>query len=164
MRGALRMATHLFLVLAAAGAAACGGDSGGSTGPSDPPPPPGGGTGSAVEGSYGLQQVRTLGNLGGGGSGLPVTFIDGSGDHLTFVGGTLILTSGGSFDLKIQVTFNGSQSELTDYGTYSVSGGGVIDFDSQKATPRLSTASVNGSMITAKGQVGGIPFEWDVQR
>jgi hypothetical protein len=162
MRGTFRMATHLFLVLAAAGAAACGGDSEGSTGPSAPPPS-GGGNAGGVEGSYALQQVRTLGKLGGGGSGLPVTFIDGSGDHLTFVSGTQVLTDGGAFDLKIQVTFNGSSSELTDYGTYSASEGG-ISFASQKTTPRLSTGTVSGSMITAKGQVGGIPFEWDVQR
>jgi hypothetical protein len=162
MRGTLKMATRLFLTAAVVGAAACGGDSGGSTGPSDPPP--GGGNAGGVEGSYALAGVRTLGNLGGGGSGLPVTFIDGSGDHLTFVSGTLVLGADGAFDLKVQVTFNGSTSELTDYGSYSVSGGGVIDFDSQKATPRLSTGAVNGSMITAQSQVGGIPFEFDVQR
>ncbi len=39
--------------------------------------------------SYALTQVRTLGNLGGGGSGLPVTFTDGSGDQLVFLSGTL---------------------------------------------------------------------------
>jgi hypothetical protein len=162
MRGTLKTATRLFLAVAVAGAAACGGDSGGSTGPSDPPA--GGGNAGGIEGTYALQQVRTLGNLGGGGSGLPVTFIDGSNDHLTFVSGTLVLTADGAFDLKVQVTFNGSSSELTDYGTYSVSGGAIIDFASAKATPRLSTGTVNGGMLTVQGQVGKIPFEFDVQR
>jgi hypothetical protein len=161
MRGTLRMATRFLLGVAVAGVAACGGDSDSSTGPSDPPA--GGGSAGGIEGSYALTQVRTLGNLGGGGSGLPVTFIDGSNDHLTFVSGTLILTADGAFDLKVQVTFNGSSSELTDYGSYSVSGGG-IDFASDKATPRLSTGTVNGSMLTVQGQVGKIPFEFDVQR
>lgn len=163
MRDVLKIATRLFLAVAVVGAAACGGDSSGSTGPSDPAPSKPGPSAPAIGGSYSLKQVRTLGHLGGGGSGLPVTFIDGSGDHLTFVSGTLILTPGGAFDMKVQVTFNGSSSELTDYGKYSVSGG-VVNFDSEKATPRLSTGKVSGSMITAKSQVGGIPFEFDVQR
>jgi hypothetical protein len=156
MQSPLKIASRLLMSLVVAGAAACSGADGGSTGPTPPPS-------EDVSGSYGLTQVRTNGNLGGGGSGLPVTFIDGSGDHLTFVSGTLTMAADGGFDLKIQVTFNGSPSELTDYGTYSAAGGS-IDFDSQKATPRLSTGSVSGDKITAHGQVGGIPFEWDVVR
>jgi hypothetical protein len=162
MRSPLKIATRLFLTVAVAGAAACGGDSSGSTGPSNPPPGPGPSDG--VNGSYSLIQVRTLGNLGGGGTGLPVTFIDGSGDHLVFNSGTLTVGTDGRFDLKVQVTFKGSESELTDYGTYSVSEGGSIDFDSEKSTPRLSNGTVTGNKITANGQVGGIPFEFDVQR
>jgi hypothetical protein len=157
MQSPLKIASRLLLSLVLAGAAACSGDDGGSTGPSTPPPS------QDVSGSYDLTQVRTQANLGGGGSGLPVTFIDGSGDHVTFVSGTLIMDENGGFDLKIQVTFNGNPSELTDYGTYSAAGGS-IDFDSQKATPRLSTGSVSGDKITAIGQVGGLPFEWDVVR
>jgi hypothetical protein len=156
MQSPLKIASRLLLSLVLAGAAACSGDDGGSTGPTPPPS-------QDVGGSYDLTQVRTNGNLGGGGSGLPVTFIDGSGDHLTFVSGTLTMDENGGFDLKIQVTFNGSPSELTDYGTYTAAGGS-IDFNSQKATPRLSTGSANGDKITANGQVGGIPFEWDVVR
>jgi hypothetical protein len=160
MRNPLKIATRLFLAVAVASAAACGGGS--STGPSDPPSGPGPSDG--ITGSYALTQVRTLGNLGGGGTGLPVTFIDGSGDHLVFNSGTLAVGADGRFDLKVQVTFKGSASELTDYGTYSVSGGGTIDFHSEKATPRLSNGTVTGKKITANGQVGGIPFEFDVQR
>jgi hypothetical protein len=159
MRAAQKIATRLLLSLAVIGAAACGGG-GDSTAPSDPPSPPA----SGVDGSYALKQVRTLGNLSGGGVGLPVTFIDGSGDHLVFLSGTLTLGADGAFDLKVQVTFRGNPSELTDYGTYTVSEGGTIDFNSQKATPRLSTGAVNGSMITANSQFGGIPFEIDVQK
>lgn len=160
MRTTLKTATRLLLAVAVAGAAACGGSD--ATGPSNPAP---GGNSGSVDGSYALTQVRTLGKLSGGGSGLPVEFVDGSGDHLVFQSGTLILGADGSFDLKVQVTFKGNPSELTDYGTYSVSGGGSIDFDSQKSTPRLSTGSVVSSKkITAKSQFGGIPFEIDVER
>jgi hypothetical protein len=181
MRSTLKVASRLFFAVAAIAVAACGGDSGGSsTGPSDPAPGPSapapgpsapapGPSAPApapgsITGSHALTQVRTLGNLGGGGSGLPVTFVDGSGDHLVFQSGTLTLGEDNRFDLKIQVTFNGSSSELTDYGTYTASEGGVIDFDSEKSTPRVSNALVYDDRIMLNGQVGGIPFEFDVQR
>jgi hypothetical protein len=161
MRSTLRNATRLFLALAVVGTAACGGgDDTTAPSPGPEPVPPRSGN---MSGSYALMQVRTLGHLSGGGSGLPVTFIDGSGDHLVFSSGTLLLASDGTFDMKVQVTFKGSSAELTDYGTYSVSGGS-IDFDSQKATPRLSTATVSGNKITANSQFGGIPFEIDLER
>ena len=161
MRNTLKIATRLFLAVAVAGAAACGGSDGISTGPSTPAP--GGGNSSEGSGTYALAQVRTLGHLSGGGSGLPVTFIDGSGDHLVFLSGTLIMGTDGSFDMKVQVTFKGNPSELTDYGTYSVSGGNIV-YTSQKSTPRLSTGTLNGNQITAQSQFGGIPFEIDVVR
>jgi len=163
MRDTLRIATRLFLAVAVAGAAACGGGSDGSTGPSDPGPSAPSNP-AEVGGSYALKQVRTLGHLGGGGSGLPVTFVDGAGHQLTFKSGTLVLGTDGTFDMKVQVTLGGNSGDLTDSGTYSVSGGGVIDFDSQKATPRLSTGTVSGNKITAQSQFAGIPFEIDVER
>ena len=156
MRTTIRTATRFLLGLAVVATAACGGSGGDATAPSDPPATGG------ISGTYALTQVRTLGTLSGGGSGLPVTFIDGSGDHLVFQGGTLTLGDGGTFDMKVQVTFKGNPSELTDYGTYTTSGGGGIDFYSQKSTPRLSTGSVSGNTITANSQFGGIPFEVDV--
>ena len=159
MRTMIRSATRLLLGLVVAGAAACGGEGGDTTAPSDPTPPPS----SGIDGSYALAQVRTRGNLGGGGSGLPVTFVDGSGDHLVFLSGTLTLAADGTFDMKVQVTFKGNPSELTDYGTYDVSGAS-IGFHSQKSTPRLSTGTVSGSTITASSQFGGIPFEIDVAK
>ena len=158
MQTPFRSATRLLLGLAVVAVAACGGDSGGSTAPNPDPVP-----GSDVAGSYALTQVRTLGHLSGGGTGLPVTFVDGSGDQLVFQSGTLILTEG-AFDLKVQIMFKGNPSELTDYGTYSVSGGGTIDFHSQKSSPRLSTGTISGNKITANSQFGGIAFEIDVQR
>jgi hypothetical protein len=161
MRNTLKIASRLLLAVIVAGAAACGDGSDGTTGPSTPPP--GGGSSSEASGSYALAQVRTLGHLSGGGSGLPVTFIDGSGDHLVFLSGTLAMGADGSFDMKVQVTFKGNASELTDHGTYSVSGGNIV-YASQKSTPRLSTGTLNGNQITAKSQFGGIEFEIDVVR
>ena len=155
MRTTIRTATRLLLGLAIVGAAACGsGDD--ATAPSPGPAPSGG-----ISGNYALAQVRTHGNLSGGGSGLPVTFVDGSGDHLVFLSGTLTLGADGAFDMKVQVTFKGNPSELTDYGTYTESGG-TIAFSSQKSTPRLSSGTVSCNQITAQSQFGGIPFEIDV--
>jgi hypothetical protein len=98
---------------------------------------------------------------GSSASGLPVDFVDGSGDHLVFLSGTLALGADGTFDMKVQVTFKGNPSELTDYGTYSVTSGSIT-FSSQKSTPRLSTGTVSGNQITAQSQFGSIPFEIDV--
>jgi hypothetical protein len=138
--------------------AACGGDSD-STGPSDQPAPPA----ADVSGSYALTQVRTLGNLGGGGNSLPVSFTDGSGSQLVFISGSLVLGADGTFDLSVESTLNGSSVTMIDYGTYSAAGGS-IDFNSDKSNPRLSTGTLNGSKVTAQSQFAGIPFEIDLQK
>jgi hypothetical protein len=155
MRTTMRTTTRLLLGLAILAAAACGGGDD-VTAPSPDPAPSG-----DISGSYALAQVRTLGHLSGGGSGLPVDFVDGSGDHLVFQSGSLTLGADGTFDMAVQVTFKGSPAELTDYGTYAVSSGSII-FSSQKSTPRLSTGTVSGNQITAQSQFGSIPFEIDV--
>ena len=152
-----KIATQVFAVLAITGAAACSGDDDGGTGPSSPTPA------SDVAGTYSLTQVRTLGNLGGGGSGLPVTFTDGSGDELVFLAGSLTIGTDGRFDLEVHVTFRGNPATMTDYGTYSASSG-TVTFSSEKSTPRLSTAIQAGNTMTANSQFGGIPFEIDLQK
>ncbi|HEU5170342.1 MAG TPA: hypothetical protein VFU46_07385 [Gemmatimonadales bacterium] len=142
------------LVMLALSAAACGGGDD-ATGP--------GPTSGDVSGTYSLTAVRTLGNLGGGGNGLPVTFIDGGGTHLTFESGTLVLGADGTFDLQVSATFGSSSVTMTDYGSYSVAGSSIT-FNSDKSTPRLSTGSMSGSTLTANSQFGGIPFEIDLQK
>jgi len=146
------------LVTLALAAAACGGGDD-ATGPSNPPAPSGN-----VSASYGLSEVRAVGKLGGGGKGLPVTFSDASGDKLTIMGGTLVLAGDGKFDLKVQTSFNGSNTTLTDRGTYSVNGS-TIAFSSSKSTPRLSaSASMSGKKVTARSKFYGATFEIDLQR
>jgi hypothetical protein len=125
MRTTMRTATRLFLGFAILAAAACGGGGEDATGPSPDPTPS-----ADISGTYALAQVRTHGHLSGGGSGLPVDFVDGSGDHLVFLSGSVALGADGTFDMKVQVTFKGNPSELTDYGTYSVTGGSIT-FSSQ---------------------------------
>jgi hypothetical protein len=146
------------LALLALATAACGGGDD-TTGPGPGPEP----APAEVQGAYVLTQVRTLGNLGGGGSGLPVTFVDGAGHQLTFVSGTLSLAADGRFDLSVESTYKGDPVTFTDYGTYSATGGSIA-FNSEKSTPRLSSGSLSGSTLTAQSQFGGIPFEIDAHK
>jgi hypothetical protein len=152
MRTMMKHATRVLLGLVVAGAAACGGGGDDATAPSGPP------AGGTVEGSYALSHVRTLGNLGGGGNGMPVSFTDGAGHQLVFLSGTLAMASDGAFNLAVQTTYRGSPAELTDYGTYEAAGAGIT-FHSGKSTPRLSTGGISGNTLTANSQFGGIPFE-----
>jgi hypothetical protein len=155
MRTMIRNATRLVFGLVVAATAACGGGGDDATAPSGPPPS------GNLAGGYTLTQVRTLGNLGGGGSGLPVTFTDGSGHQLAFLSGTLIMGSDGTFDMTVQSTYQGGPVELRDYGTYEAAGANIT-FHSTRSTPRLSTGTVSGNTMTAKSQFGGIPFEVDL--
>ena len=155
MRTMLRNATRIMLGLVVAATAACGGGGDDATAPSAPPPS------GSVGGSYALTQVRTLGNLGGGGSGLPVTFTDGAGHQLSFLSGTLILGSDGAFDLTVQSTYQGGAVEMRDYGHYEASGANIT-FHSDRSTPRLTTGTMSGNGLTAQSQFGGIPFEIDL--
>ena len=82
----LRRLAGTALTALALGTAACGGDNSGSTGPEPAP--------ADVSGTYDLTGLRTLGNLGGGGAGLPVTFTDGGGSTLRFESGYLELLAG----------------------------------------------------------------------
>jgi hypothetical protein len=161
MRNLMKRTTRFLLGVAVIASAACGGDGGSdATAPSGPTDPPAGGS---VVGGYTLSQVRTLGNLGGGGSGIPVSFTDGAGHELAFLSGTITVAEDGTFDMKVQTTYRGSAAELTDYGTYEASGANIT-FHSDKSTPRLSTGSVSGNKMTARSQFGGIPFEIDLVR
>jgi hypothetical protein len=135
-------------------AAACGGDSG-STGPEPVP--------ADVSGTYALTSMRTLGNLGGGGNGLPVTFTDGGGSTLTFKSGELVLAADGSYTLEVEAEFNGGGVTMTDEGNYSTAGS-TIDFTPTGSPARMKDGTISGSKITAETQFGGIPFEIKVAK
>ncbi len=141
------------LALALSLAAAACGD---SSDPAGPGP-------VVTAGSYSLTQVRTKGKLQGGGSGLPVTFTDGGGTRLTFLSGGLFLDEDGSYTLSVQATFKGNSLEMTDEGVY-VRNGDSVSFSATSGNPRLFTAVMSGSKMTAQSQFGGIPFEIDLQR
>lgn len=148
-----RLAGTAFTALALT-TAACGGD-GDSTGPAPAP--------ADVSGIYDLTGMRTLGNLGGGGNGLPVTFTDGGGSTLKFESGQLELLSDGTYWLEVEAEFNGGGVTMTDEGVYEVSGN-AIDFTPDGDPARMRDGIVSGSSITAETQFGGIPFEIDLAK
>lgn len=141
--------------VAALATSACGDDND-STGPSAPAP-------ADVSGTYQLQRVRTLGNLGGGGNSLPVTFTDGSGSTLTFQGGTLALAQDGTYTLEVEAEFNGGGVTLTDEGNYAMAGN-TIDFDPTGDPERMKDGTISGNAMTAQTQFGGIPFEIELSK
>ena len=152
----LRRFTGIAFTTLALATAACGGDDGGdSTGPGPTP--------ADVSGTYALTSLRSLGSLGGGGNGLPVTFTDGSGSTLTFLSGQLVLGGDGSYTLAVEAEFNGGGVSLTDEGVYQVDGA-LIDFDPTGDPKRMKSGTVSGNGITAETQFGGIPFEIDLSK
>ncbi|HUF34902.1 MAG TPA: hypothetical protein VMN37_03080 [Gemmatimonadales bacterium] len=151
----LRRVAGVALTALALATAACGGDGEDSTGPGPVP--------ADVSGTYGLTGLRTLGNLNGGGNGLPVTFTDGGGSTLTFLGGELVLAADGSYTLEVEAQFNGGGVTMTDEGLYQVQGAG-IDFDPTGDPQRMVSGAINGTSIKAQTQFGGIPFEIDLSK
>jgi hypothetical protein len=143
-----------FTTLAVA-TAACGGDDNGSTGPQPVP--------ADVSGTYSLTSLRSLGSLGGGGNGLPVTFTDGSGSTLTFSTGVMVLNADGSYTLEVEAEFNGGGVTLTDEGLYDLTGN-AIDFTPTGDPARMRDGTISGTSMTAETQFGGIPFEIDLQK
>ena len=148
-----RLAGTAFTALALV-TAACGGDDD-STGPAPAP--------ADVSGVYDLTGLRTLGNLNGGGNGLPVTFTDGGGATLRFDSGYLELTADGTYWLEVEAEFNGGGVTMTDEGVYQVDGN-AIDFTPGGDPARLRDGVISGSAVTAEAQFGGIPFEIDLRK
>jgi hypothetical protein len=134
--------------------AACGGDDD-STGPAPAP--------ADVSGTYDLTGLRALGNLGGGGNGLPVTFIGGGGATLRFDSGHLELLADGTYRLEVEAEYNGGGVTMTDEGAYAVDGA-AIDFTPDGDPARMRDGVISGASITAEAQFGGIPFEIDLEK
>jgi hypothetical protein len=150
-----RLAGTGFTALALATAACGGGDGGDSTGPGPVP--------ADITGTYALTSMRTLGNLQGGGNGMPVSFTDGGGSTLRFLSGQLVLAADGTYTLAVEAEYNGGDVTMTDEGQYQLEGA-TIDFDPTGSPQRMATGTVSGSSITAETQFGGIPFEVDLDK
>jgi hypothetical protein len=152
----LRRLAGTALTTLALATAACGGDDdNGSTGPQPVP--------ADVSGTYSLTSLRTLGNLQGGGHGLPVTFTDGGGSTLTFLSGHITLNADGSYELEVEAEFNGGDVVMDDEGVYDISGN-AIDFSPTGDPARMKDGIISGTTMTAETQFGGIPFEIDLEK
>jgi hypothetical protein len=151
----LRRLAGTALTIFALATAACGGDDGGSTGPQPAP--------ADVSGTYTLTGLRTLGNLQGGGNGLPVSFTDGGGSTLTFLGGYITLNADGSYELEVEAEYNGGDVVMDDQGVYDISGNS-IDFSPTGDPARMKDGTISGGSLTAETQFGGIPFEIDLEK
>jgi hypothetical protein len=155
----LRRFAGTALAALALSTAACGSDNDttgpDTTGPGTPP--------ADVSGTYSLVRVRTLGNLGGGGNSLPVTFTDGGGSSLSFTGGQLVLAQDGSYTLEVDAEFNGGDVTMSDEGNYEMNGSSIA-FDPTGSPERMESGTINGNAMTARTQFGGIPFEIDLSK
>jgi hypothetical protein len=137
------LTTRTALLALTLAAAACGSD---TTAP-DP----------SVGTTYALVGVEALGNLGGGGSGIPVAFTDGAGRTLAFESGSLVLAPDGSFNLTVNVDFDGDEYDAGDLGSYSMSGASIsLVSELDDAT---YAAAVVGSTLTTTYRVAGQQFE-----
>lgn len=152
---ALRRFAGIGFTSLALATAACGSDGEDSTGPQPVP--------ADITGTYALTGLRTLGNLSGGGNGMPVTFTDGGGSTLEFLSGQLVLAADGTYTLEVEAEFNGGGVTMTDEGLYQLEGA-TLDFDPTGDPQRMVSGTVSGSSITAETQFGGIPFEVDLDK
>jgi hypothetical protein len=153
----LRRYAGTALAALALATAACGDDDTTGPGPGPAPAP------ADVSGTYNLSRVRAVGNLGGGGNSLPVTFTDGSGSTLAFESGALVLTGSGTYTLEVEAEFNGGSVTLSDEGNYSMDGN-TIEFDPTGSPERMESGTISGSGMTARTQFGGIPFDIDLSK
>lgn len=94
---------------------------------------------------------------------MPVTFTDGSGSTLEFLGGQLVLAADGTYTLEVEAEFNGGGVTMTDEGLYQLEGA-TLDFDPTGDPQRMVSGTVSGGSITAETQFGGIPFQVALDR
>jgi hypothetical protein len=128
-------ATSAFALVAIA--AACSSDS--STSPS-----------KTVAGAYPMATVR----------GLPVphTFTDAKGSKLTIEGGSIIIDTDGSYQLKYKGKLNALTFDLTDEGTYTLSGSTVSFTPDDGDAPY--TGRVEGKSVLVNGfRIAGAGFD-----
>ena len=118
---------------------ACGSDS--ATGP----------TGADVAGAYPMAAVR--------GFSVPHTFTDGAGSKLTIEGGSISIDATGSYALAYKGKLNALTFDLTDEGTYSLSGS-TMTFRSDDTDDPLFTGRVEGSSVVVDDfKIAGVKFE-----
>lgn len=118
--------------------AACGSDS--ATGPSE----------TQVAGAYPMSTAR----------GLPVprTFTDAAGSKLTIEGGSMTIDANGTYALKYKGKLNSLTFDLTDEGTYVLSGS-TMTFTSEDPDDPKFTGKIQGKSVLVDGfKIAGVKF------
>ena len=137
-----RAARYLMTTMAltvATFSAACGSDS--PTGPSA----------ANVAGAYAMSAVR--------GFPVPHTFTDGAGSKLTIEGGSITIDATGSYALTYKGKLNTLTFDITDEGTYSLSGS-TMTFNPEDADDLPFTGRAQGSSVLVNDfKIAGVKFE-----
>ena len=118
--------------------AGCSGDS--STAPKTP---------QQLPGAYPMATARGL--------AVPHTFTDGAGSKLTIEGGSLTMTSSGTFTLKYKGKLNALTFDLTDDGTFSVSGT-IVTFTPDDGEPKYTGRVVGKTVVVDDFKIAGAKF------
>jgi len=121
---------------AAAITAACGSD---STGPSK----------VEVTGARPMATARGL--------AVPHTFTDGAGSKLTIEGGGLTMNADGTYALKYKGKLNALVFDLTDEGTYKLSGS-IVTFTPEDDDPNYTGRVAGGSVLVDDFKIAGVKF------
>jgi hypothetical protein len=130
--------TVLLVMSMAVITAACGSDS--ATGPSK----------VQVAGAYPMSTAR----------GLPVphTFTDAAGSKLTIEGGSMTIDANGTYALKYKGKLNALTFDLTDEGTYALSGS-TMTFTPEDTDDPPFTGKVQGKSVLVDGfKIAGVKF------
>jgi hypothetical protein len=133
-----RLAVVMTLIVSAA-AAACGSNS--ATAPNK----------DQVAGAYPMSTAR----------GLPVphTFTDAAGSKLTIEGGSITIDANGTYALQYKGKLNAITFDLTDEGTYSLSGSTMTFVSDDTDDPPFS-GKVQGKSVLVDGfKIAGVKFE-----
>ena len=141
-RSNVRLARRVAIVSAlamAAVTAACSSDS--STGPSK----------TGVTGAYPMATAQ--------GMKVPHTFTDPAGSKLTIESGGLTLKSDGTYELKYKGKLNALNFDLTDEGTFSLSGS-TVKFTPDDGDPAYTGRVAGKSIVVDDFKIAGV--KWDL--
>jgi hypothetical protein len=126
------------VLTAAFAVAGCSSDS--STGPSIP---------RQLPGAYPMATAEGL--------AVPHTFTDGAGSKLTIQGGSLTMTSGGTFSLSYKGKLNALTFDLSDEGTYVVSGT-TVTFTPDDGGAKYTGRVVGKTVVVDGFKIAGVKF------
>ena len=137
MQSLLRKLATVTMVAVAAFSTACSSDS--SSGSVAPP-----------TGSFAMSTAR--------GMAVPHTFTDAAGSKLTIEGGSIVLASGGTYELHYKGKLNALTFDLTDEGTYKLAGT-TVTFTPDDGDPAYTGRTVGTTVSVDDFKIAGAKFD-----